>query len=157
MTVQLAMNVEGSIYTKRGHSKAMKIVNRSVMYRVKNQFLWKHFENVPETYPGAGGYRFKRRTAKYLKWKKKQVGHTKPNVLTGRLKKTVISGSIITATQHQSRLRAKSYFPMKEWHRRELEVISNREQKFLAKKYKEDYIGLANKPQYRSFIRNRKR
>ncbi|MCA9017266.1 MAG: hypothetical protein KDA77_18180, partial [Planctomycetaceae bacterium] len=110
-----------------------------------------------ETYPGAGGYRFKERTKRYIKRKKKQVGHNKPNVLTGRLRKMVLSGSVITATQYNARLRARSYFPMKEWHRRELEVISNKEQRELAKKYKKDYIGLANKPQYQTLIRRRKR
>ncbi len=155
MSVQLAVSVTGEIYTKRGHAKAMKAANRAVMYRVKNQFLWIHFDNVPETYPGSGGYRFKQRTEKYKRWKERKVGHQKPNVLSGRLRDTVLSSSVITATQHGSKLKAKGYFPMTEERRRELEVISKKEQRILTKTFQQDYLKLSRR--HPEMIRKRKR
>ncbi len=53
--------------TKSGHGKIMKSLNRTVMTRHAIKGLPKHFEQVPETSPGGGGYRYKRRGREYSK------------------------------------------------------------------------------------------
>lgn len=97
--------------TKRTHARLVRDALRSSAEHHVAFHLPKHFEDNPSTRPG-GPYGFKRRGSKYLQRKQRLVGHQIPNVLTGRMRISVIGGVKITATQNRVRIYLRNYFAM---------------------------------------------
>lgn len=128
---------------KRVHSKAKREAGYKCMMNHKNVTLGKHYKSLPETAPG-GAYGYATRSAKYLKWKKKKVGHTDPNVLSGQTKRYIRANSTVTATQHKANFRASNYFPLKVQMRDELEAFSPHEEKEIAKMQADIYKKYVN-------------
>lgn len=152
MPIGLSIKTLRKSVTKSGHAKIMKRLNASWMWRHAHDRLPKHFENVPETAPGSGGYRYKRRSTKYLKRKLRKHGHKRPNVATGILRQSVLSKVKITATQHKSRLvtRGTTEHRLQNWQRREIAAVSLKERREEAKLTARNYKKLSKSPQYKS-------
>lgn len=148
MSIQFGFNVRSRLLTKRGHARAMRELMRETMETVRNNYWPKHFQNVPETYPGAGGYGYHKRTEKYERYKFRRFGHRRPLVFTGALEQTVRSTAKITATSNRGTLRARSPHFLRLRNRREIEAVSSRERRDLADRFGQRYIQLANSPQY---------
>lgn len=130
----------------------MKRLNASWMWRHAEIRLPKHFENVPETQPGSGGYRYRRRDAEYTKKKLKKFGHSRPNFRTGELRSSVLSKVKITATQYKSNLvtRGTREHRLADWQRREIAAVSLKERRQEAKLTARNYKKLAKSPQYKA-------
>lgn len=153
----LQFQVDQTLVTKRGYRKILRDINREGGQRHKHQFLRKHFENRPETYPGAGGYGYRRRTAKWNKHKLRKVGHVTPNVYTGELKKRVLTATKVTATRKHWQNYVKVGFRMPAWQKKELEIISRREQRENVRWMKKRYYEKANSRRYVRYRRQRLR
>lgn len=149
--------IQSDVVTKAGHQKIMRLLNRQVMIRWAIRRLPKHFEQVPETYPGTGGYRYRSRDKDYNRQKQRKYGHRKPNVLTGKLRRAVLSRVKIGATQHKGTLttRGTPAHPLANWQRREIEARSVREFKEDIKWQERQYARLARSDRYRRKRRRR--
>jgi hypothetical protein len=148
MVLQLAFKLETRLVTKRTHAQIQNRLNEETMEKIRDDFWPKHFQNVPETSPGAGGYRYARRSARYERYKFKKYGHNLPLVLTGGLRSSVRSSATITSTANRATLRSHSPHFLRRRNKRELEIVSDREKKILAARYGERYVELANSPEY---------
>lgn len=149
MTTKLiSVELRSDLLTTRQHAKIMREVNREIMERHRRLILRRHFEGTPETRAG-GAWDYAPRSLKYNRWKKKKVGHTIPLVLTGQLKYLVMMTSKITATQHQSRLYVRGYFPMRQELRNEIEAVSKQDAATLVKWASKEYLTRANDPENR--------
>lgn len=109
--------------TARNHARLMREINRKTMERHKTQRLPNHFEEVAYTKYGA-----RPRSAKYNEQKRRSkfIGHVRPNVKSGRLRRGVLSRVKITATQHGARLIARGTVNsrLQNWQKREIAVIA---------------------------------
>lgn len=152
--ITLYAEMEGSILTKRGHNKMMRVLLMEAMQEHRWNTLPQHFERNAKTAPG-GEYGYRKRTAKYQRRKAKKVGHQIPLVLTGRLAAMIQSNAKITATSKQARLRTRGYFPMKVELRKEIEVISSEEQSKLKNDLKRKYVEYAKLKSFQDFVRKR--
>jgi hypothetical protein len=152
MVIGVGANLTRSGVTKAGHAKIMKRLNGSWMWRHANIRLPKHFENVPETTPGSGGYRYRKRSARYTKQKQRKYGHTRPNVATGELRSSVLAKVKITATQYKSTLvtRGTREHRLADWQRQEIAAVSIKERREEAKLTARNYKRLAKSPQYKA-------
>ena len=147
--IQLALKLESRLLTKRAHNQIQNKVNRELMEKIRDELWPKHFQNVPETSPGGGGYRYAKRTQRYQRYKQKKYGHNLPLVLTGALRAGIRSSATITATANRGTLKSHSPHFLRLRNKRELEVISDREGRQLAEWYRHRYVELANSPQFR--------
>lgn len=157
MTLSLKTVIARSDLTKRNHGRIMKeILQKSVSYHAAF-VLPRHFQDVPETHPGSGGYNYRSRTTKYTRQKQRKYGHKKPNVYSGELRNSVLSKIKITATQHIGRLTTRGTMKsrMADWQKREITIISKREAVQYRKEWAKTYKRLARSPQYRRKRRRR--
>lgn len=154
--IALAITMESSLLTKRGHARLMRDLLREAMEEHRDRNLPKHFQRNADTAPG-GAYGYAARTAKYQKRKARQVGHQIPLVLTGRLRDTIQRNVRITATQHRARLTTRGYFPMRVAMRKEIETMSPFEQSEMIGLLGLKYSAYAKKPEYQEFRRQRMR
>lgn len=133
--------------TARAHSRLMREINRRVMERQRDQRLPLHFENVAYS-----EYEAKPRSTKYnqRKLKSKYIGHTRPNVKTGRLKKGVLKNVRITATQYGAKLLTRGTVAsrLQRWQKAEIARISKRELRQERKRMASEYKHGATSPQY---------
>lgn len=136
------------IVSKRGHARIMREVNRASGQRHIDERLPRHFAAVPETTPGSGGYRYRRRSAGYSQRKLRKHGHRKPNVFTGELRDSVLSKAKLTATQHKWRVVSRGTMGsrLQDWQRAEIQAVSNRERKREYKLMRRHYLKLAQDP-----------
>lgn len=143
--------IKSEYTSKRGHNKLMRKLNRTLMIRHALRRLPKHFEHVPETYPGSGGYRYKRRGTKYTEDKERKHGHRRPNVLTGKLRQAVLSRVKVTSTKDHGTLRTRgtSDHPLSDWQRREIEIRSRKEFIEDVKWQQREYARLGKTDDYR--------
>lgn len=115
MPVLLKVELDAPKIGKRALATIQREANRAVMLYHATTNLPKHFEENTLTRPG-GPYGYKPRTRKYLARKQRQVGHARPNVLTGKMRDQVLlnPATKITATQHRSRFIAPGavHFPL---------------------------------------------
>ena len=155
--IDFQIEIDSSMVTKAGHKKLMKRLNRTVMTRHAVKRLPRHFEVVPETRAGVGGYRYRARFKEYIDRKERKYRHRKPNVLTGKLRQAVLSRVKITATQYHGTLstRGTAEHPLAEWQKREIETVSNRERKEMVRWFEKQYKRLAKTKQYKSKYRRR--
>lgn len=137
----------------RNHGRLMKAINRGFMERQARDRLPNHFEEFAYS-----EYNARPRTAKYNEYKRKnkRIGHTRPNVKTGRLRRSVLSRVKITATQHGSKLimTGSVRSPLQDWQKREIAVVSERERAKERKRMASEYKRGATSDKYK---RKRKR
>lgn len=127
MSVELTeVTIKSDMVTDRTHAKIMYEAMHKVAMTHKRVTLGKHFKKVPETQPG-GAYGYVKRGELYTRRKLAKYGHDTPNVRTGYLRNQVYSRSVVTATQHKSRVYIRAPFPLTEQRRRELEAITTAE------------------------------
>jgi hypothetical protein len=142
--------VRSRLTTARLHGQLMRKLLRLAMVRHLRVTLAKHFLEGAQNV-----YHYERRREKYLKAKNKRWHHQKPLVWTGRTRDQLQARSVITATQHQSRLLFKNYFPLSAQRRREIEVILKREEAEIAKTVLAQYIKAVKTPAYQAVRRLR--
>jgi len=131
--------------TPRNHAAVMREVNRNVMVRHQYERLPGHFEEVAYS-----EYQARPRTTKYTARKQKKFGHNRPNVYTGRLRKSVLNKVKITATQHVARLTTSgtTRSRLQNWQLREIQTISDAEQALENKRMARDYKRMATSARY---------
>jgi hypothetical protein len=167
--LKIELQIKRANLTARMHAKLMREINRRWAERQWSERVPKHFEMV-----GYSEYGFRQRSSKYNenKLKKKYVGHTRPNVRTGNLKRRLKSK--ITATQNGARLSMSSSLDKKidpdewaamtqkqksahvrkqrrlaNWQKRELAVMSRKEIGEERKRQASEYKRGATSPEYR--------
>jgi hypothetical protein len=157
VTLSLKTVITRADLTKRNHGQIMKeILQKSVSYHAAF-VLPRHFQDVPETHPGSGGYKYRSRTSAYTKQKQRKYGHKRPNVYSGELRQSVLSKVRITATQHIGRLTTRGTMRsrMADWQKREITIISTREAVQYRKEWAKTYKRLAKSTKYRRKRRRR--
>lgn len=147
MTVEVtSIDFKSPDLTDRTHAKLMKESLRTIAQNHRLVTMGKHFKNNAETAPG-GPYGYTARGAIYTRRKLKRFGTDAPNVRTGKLMRATRNNSIVTATQHRSRLYIKGYFPLNDQRRKELEAITSQEVRDATLLGISTYQSLANKPE----------
>lgn len=150
MTTPIKIKIEMAVdlVTPRTHAKIMRDINRKQGEKHKSKTILKHFENVPETRPG-GAYGYEKRGQRYAFRKQKAKGHRRPNVFSGRMRETILSSSIVRATQTRWTFQAKNYFPMRLAQRDEIEAVAPGEIGQMVREMRADYINACNRPENR--------
>lgn len=170
MTLKIELQIQRANLTARMHARLMRNINRRVMERQLAERVPKHFEMIAYSEYGA-----RQRSAKYneSKMKKRFVGHIRPNVRTGYLKRS-IRGKI-TATQYGSKLmlraslnnkvpaeewasmtkqeqerwKRKNLRRLADWQKKEIAVLSRNEIVYERKRQASEYRNGALSPEYR--------
>ena len=170
MTLKIELQIKRANLTARMHARLMRNINRRVMERQLAERVPKHFEMIAYSEYGA-----RQRLSNYneSKMKKKYVGHIKPNVRTGYLKRS-IRGKI-TATQHGARLsmraslnnkvpveewaamtkkeqdrwKRKNLRRLADWQKKEIAVLSRNEIAYERKRQASEYRNGALSPEYK--------
>jgi hypothetical protein len=112
--LKLELQIKRANLTSRMHARLMRNINRRCMERQLYERVPLHFEMIAYAKYGA-----RQRSAKYNQGKMRArfIGHIRPNVRTGFLKRS-LRGKI-TATQHGSRLTMRASLnnklPADEW------------------------------------------
>jgi hypothetical protein len=118
------------------------------MERQLSERLFQHFEMA-----AYGKYNARARNSKYNEWKmkSKRIGHIRPNVKTGRLRRSVLTRARITATQYGSKLilRGTVKSRLQNWQRREIAVMSKEEIGQERKRQAREYKRGATSPEYK--------
>lgn len=138
--------IEQAEVTDRVHAKLVREALRHAAGKHVQVTLGKHFQDIPETQPG-GEYGYSRRSPKYNQAKLKKFGSRLPLVRTGKLRRYVRNNKKITATQHKATIYLRSYFPLTDQRRKELEAISKGDLQYLQKIAQEHYTAEAAKPE----------
>lgn len=139
---KLEIQIQRHQLTARAHARLMREINRRVMERQRDQRVPLHFEEVAYSRYGA-----RARSSGYNKSKMRTVGHRRPNVFTGRLKRSLRFK--ITATQHGSKLTMRASvgtkIPAEQWNKmsQEQQAKANRKRRRLAKWQKEEIARLS--------------
>lgn len=136
------LKIEGQIkrfqLTKRNHAKLMREINRATMERHASDRLPQHFEEA-----AYGLYGARQRNSDYNKYKRrsKRIGHIRPNVKTGRLRRSVLSKIKITATQYGAKLKTRGTVKsrLQDWQKREIAVMSRDEIRYERKRQASEY------------------
>ncbi len=145
MTLKLELQITRYQLTARNHAALMRDINRRVMERQRDERVPLHFETVAYS-----RYNARQRGAKYNAWKmkKRYVGHIRPNVFSGTLKRSMKFK--ITATQNGSRLIMSSRIGQRvdpeEWKKMspKQQAAFKRKQRRLAKWQKEEIARLSS-------------
>jgi hypothetical protein len=112
--LKLSLEIKRAGLTQRAHARLMKEINRACMERQWKERVPLHFEMLAYARYGA-----RQRSAKYNqnKLRAKYIGHIRPNVKTGYLKRSMKAK--ITATQYGARLiisaSLNNKLPTEEW------------------------------------------
>lgn len=163
----IEIQIKRAQLTARMHARLMREINRRTMERQWEQRVPLHFENV-----AYGKYKARQRSSKYNEFKQKKVGHIRPNVRTGNLKRRLRHQ--ITATQHGAKLIMKSSLDKRidpdewakmspkerakvirkqrrlaDWQKREIAVMSDDERLWERKRQASEYKRGATSPQYK--------
>lgn len=163
----IEIQIQRANLTARLHARLMREINRRTMERQWNERVPLHFENVAYTEYGA-----RKRSSSYNEYKQKKVGHIRPNVRTGNLKRRLKHQ--ITATQHMARLTMRSSLDkridpvewakmtpaekakvvkkqrrLSTWQKQELARMSRKEIAFERKRQASEYKAGATSPQYK--------
>jgi hypothetical protein len=143
--------IETDMMTKAGVSRLMRRINRETLEEHIDQALPKHFEQVPETSPGGGGYRYKRRRRAYTREKLEEFGHSRPNVKEGHFRTAVLSTAKVTATQHRARMVARGTpkHPVDKFQTQEVANLSAKERRTYVRNNARKYRKLSQTPEFR--------
>lgn len=147
--LRIGGTITSEVLTKRGIGQIQRIANRTAMVEHKLQNLELRFETNSLTRPG-GPLSFKGRSSKYTKRKRNRYGHEKPNVMSGALRRAVLTTARVTATQKRGRIIAKGSSDHRLWsdRRDEIEAIAKTEETQLRKTWLETVETLAADPRY---------
>lgn len=145
--LKLSITYNENLVTPRAHNQIMNRVYRGEMEQHKQAILPRHFMDVPETRPG-GAYGYLPRSSNWLARKRREGRPLTPNVYSGQMRFLVVWGSRVRATRDHGTLTVQNYFPLTEARRREIEVISSREQERMVKRLESNYTQLATSPEY---------
>lgn len=163
----IAIQIQRAKLTERMHARLMREINRRTMERQWEQRVPLHFENVAYSEYGA-----RPRTSQYNEYKQKKVGHIRPNVRTGNLKRRLRHQ--ITATQYMARLTMRSSLDkridpvewakmtpaqkakvvkkqrrLSAWQKQEIARMSTKEMLYERKRQASEYKAGATSPQYK--------
>lgn len=128
MTMRIQSVIETNLLTVRGHGQIMRFINFQLGARHQHSRVRKHFDRNAETNPASGAYGYRARSRRWKAIKEKMgVDPLRPNVVKGDLRTSVLSSSVVRATQYLWSWKAKGSFRMPDWQRRELEAISKGE------------------------------
>lgn len=149
--MRLQCHIQRYDLNSRAHAQIMRDILRNVVIRHQYERLPRHFEEIAYSEYGA-----QQRSAKYNERKQKKYGHQKPNVKTGRLRRSVLNKVKITATQHKANLytRGTTRSRLAAWQLREIMTVSLDEQQLENKRMAREYKKLATSTKY---ARKRKR
>jgi len=128
------------LFHEREHGKVMKECHEETMKYIRDIYLPFHFMTEAfRRYPGI----FANRSARWRRIKRRKVGHDRPNVWTGALRRAVLTESVIRKTQDFGKLEAKAPLetmikfgpnagkmirrPLTEQRRKEMEFVSDDE------------------------------
>ena len=151
MPVALGFRFSTDLVTARTHNKIMRTVNRETGEHIATKVTKKKFQkSALREYPGI----VTPRGEKYNRRKQRKVGHTIPNVLSGRMREHVTSNSRVTATRNGGRVMLRNYFPMQARQRQELEAMNQGDVARAQVHANNVWLREANKPKNR---RKRKR
>ena len=168
--LKIELQIQRANLIPRMHAKLMRNINRRTMERQLAERVPLHFEMVAYSRYGA-----RQRSAKYNenKMKKRFVGHIKPNVRTGHLKRS-IRGKV-TATQYgaklairaslnkrvepeewaamtpaqQAKWKRQNLRRLSDWQKREIAVLSKDEIREERKRNAREYRNGALSPEYK--------
>lgn len=144
MGARISYEVNADLFTARGHNEAMREVNREVLERQRDRNLHKHFQGgATERY----GYR--KRTAAYIRRKRKKYGHSIPLVWTGGTRDSIRQNVKITATKNGGRLKSKGRMPMSAEMKSEIERITKDEMSDLLEFATNRYVQKAGSERFR--------
>lgn len=145
--MRLNMHIRRFELTPRNHAKLMREVNRNVMIRHQYQRMPDHFEEI--AYIKYNARPRSEATNKY-KRRNKKIGHIKPNVRFGHLKKSVFANIKITATQNGAKLttRGTTKSRLQGWQLRELQTMSPAEKQLENKRMAREYKAGATSAKY---------
>ena len=137
--ISLETIIRRSQLTSRSHARLMRDIHRESMERHKRLRLEQHFEEIAYSL-----YDARPRDPKYnqFKLRARYIGHIRPNVKSGRLKRAVMSRVKITATQHGAKLttRGTTRSRLAAWQKREIakyaDVEVRAERDWMARQYK---------------------
>lgn len=149
--------VEMSLFTKRGHRAVARLVNKQLAIRHRDRIVPKHFAGTPETTPGSGGYRYRRRSKKWQERKRLEGRPSQPLVYTGELFRTVRASSRVRSTDTFWQWTARGSFPLNADRKSEIEAVSEREQRENARLFERLYARAATRDQFQTHIRRRRR
>lgn len=147
-----AFEYDATLYTQRGVRAALNTTFREALAFVRDAY-W----SLKFTLEGARLYGFKPRSKRYMIRKGRKFGHQIPNVYSGKLREAV-KASKPEATYKGGQIVAKSHFPMKEEHRREIEAILPAQEQYLRDEWlPQRYQELQQRPEFKDKVRQRKR
>lgn len=147
MSVKISwITIEQGDVTDRLHAQLVRASLRKSAEKHVQVTLGKHFQDVPETQPG-GEYGYTARGKKYNMQKLKKFGSRLPLVRTGKLRRYVRNNKKITATQNKATVYLRSYFPLTDQRRKELEALSAADLQFAEKTARDHYNTEAAKPE----------
>lgn len=151
--IVISYEIDSSLVTKRTHNKLMRKLHRQAMSRIRFSYWPRHFERNTDTAPG-GAYGYEKRSKRWQQRKARTVGHQKPLVFSGRMRRHILGNARIAATATRGTITARNYFPMRSQRRDEVEAVSDQERRGLIDRMGRDYVLLAKRPEYQ---RKRKR
>lgn len=164
-----SVSIKERLFTEAGHRRAVVTLLRACMEGIRDHFLPYHFKNEAYSrYPDV----FQKRRLKYDRWKRKVVGHTKPNVFSGTLQYNALVRSRATATSvnggklyirhgdhgvYMTGERKGLFYDrgLPEERDAELTVVSGEELQELADWFAETYVELQDHPEYRGSLLKR--
>jgi hypothetical protein len=154
MSVELtSIDFKSPDVTDRTHARLMKESLRVIAQNHRLVTMGKHFKKNAETAVG-GPYGYVARNPRYVSRKLAKFNTDIPNVRTGRLMRATRNNSVVTATQHRSRLYIKgpsgdpkNPFKFTEQRRKEMEAITPQEVAEAQQLGISTYQALVNKPE----------
>jgi hypothetical protein len=170
--IPFTVTITEDLMTKRDANIACRGIMGSLARHHLRINLPKHFSNAPETSPGNGGYRYRRRSKRWNAIKLRKYGHQIPNVARGTMRKTVLSSSRLTSTATRWRLYSKTpAIAVKDergnvvlnkrtkrpkftratpyWQRAEIEAVSNKEIREFARMYEDLFRRAVGSPRFK--------
>lgn len=147
MTVVMVAQIESSMLTARGLNQIQNVANRLSAIEFRDNLKYR-FEGRKR------GLKFRRRNNTWNQRKKRIVGHITPLVLTGSMRKNVLTRARVTATSKQGRLISTTGvrgFRSSEWRSQvsqELEQVTPAEERSVAKLQQKTLVTLASDSRY---------
>jgi hypothetical protein len=147
------------LFTQAQHRSLLIDLHRGAANIVKTAFLPEHFRRS-----AFSRYGFKARNVRYTRWKRRVVGHNDPNVFSGLLRTSILTGSRVTATSQRGRVYARmgsvgqrmsgpkkgQYYTraLPDARRQEMEMFSRDEEQQLADWVGQTYVEVIDLPEF---------
>ena len=147
MTAVMGATIESSLLSAAGIKQIQSRANRLTALQFRDNLKYR-FEGR------AKGLKFARRSNKYNEDKRKRVGHDKPLLVTGEMRRNVLTRARVTATSKQGRMISTTGvvgFRSSEWRlkvRTELEQVTASEEKEAVKLQQKTLTTLAAQPKF---------